>query len=143
MPEKVWAVLAGVAGLAAILLLSGHPARGQDCVFGAYGCGHHENHEQYKEWHREPTAEQRENGIKGMHCCSEGDCRPTRATKGNPERPGEDEDSWYAWDGQRWRHVPPHAVLKTDILGDGRAHICAAKDPAIPVYCFSPSQPKG
>lgn len=133
-----WAAV--IVGLALIILSA---PRAQDCVFGAYGCGHQENHEKYMGWHREPTAEQKANGMKGMHCCKEGDCRPTRATKGNPERGGEDEDSWYAWTGNYWRRVPEHALLKPDILGDGRAHVCAPPDPSELIYCFSPSQPKG
>ncbi len=141
--DKTWIALAGATALLALLLFVPKTATSEDCVYGAYGCGHQENHEKYMGWHRDPTAEQRANGVKGMHCCKEGDCRPTRAQKGNPERPGEEEDTWFAWDGQRWRRVPDHALLKTDILGDGRAHLCAPPDPNGPVYCFSPSEPKG
>lgn len=116
------------------------PAAADDekCVPGSYGCGHRENHEQYMKWHREVP----DSSGHRMHCCKEGDCRPTRATKGNPYRPGEDEDSWYAWTGSRWTKVPPEAMLKPDILNDGRSHVCAPEGEWT-VYCFSPTGSKG
>lgn len=124
------------------LLLGYARAQQPDCVFGAYGCGHMENHHQYKEWHREPTAEQRENGVKGMHCCSDGDCRPTKIR-------GSREEGYFWWDGEVWvGPVPDYAIIATDKLGDGRAHVCApphyagqaAKDRL--TYCLSPSEPR-
>lgn len=140
----VWfitSVLAIALAIAAGIFIGSPRAQAQDCVFGSFGCGHHENHEQYKGWHRTPTEEQRSSGEKGIHCCKEGDCRPTRASKGNPDRPGEDDDTWYAWNGKRWLRVPPEAMLPADILKDGRNHICASEYDN--VWCFSPTGPKG
>ena len=111
------------------------PAQAQtDCPLGSFGCGHEKNHEQYMKWHREPTEEQKANGVKGMHCCSEGDCRPTKAYK-------DDDGVWHAWDGEKYRTVPDYALLPPEYLEDGRSHLCAPKYGDL-VYCFTPSQPR-
>lgn len=96
----------------------------QDCAEGAYGCGHAEHHEQYKDWHRPD----------GMSCCNQGDCRPTRAYQ-------DMDGTWHAWDGRTWRPVPPEALMQPDLLQDGRNHVCAPESGAT-VYCFSPTGQK-
>lgn len=101
-------------------------ARGQDCREGDFGCGHMQNHEQYKTWR----------GNDGASCCNESECRPTRARQN-------DDGSWSAWVEGAWRRVPPRALLEPDRLKDGRSHVCSpAYNPDV-IYCFSPAQPKG
>ena len=98
----------------------------QDCPEGSFGCGHAEHHDQYKNWKREST---------GMSCCNEGDCRPTRAYQ--------DEDGhWHAWTGRTFVVVPDSALLKPDILKDGRSHVCSPKYDGTVIYCFSPTGQK-
>ena len=44
-----------------------NPAKAQDCEYGAFGCGHAEQHHQYLDW--------KPNTGKG-YCCYGDDCRP-------------------------------------------------------------------
>ena len=90
---------------------------------GAHGDGHAENHDAYKGW-QQPGS--------GMSCCSNADCRPTRAYP--------TEDGWRAWNGQTWLLVPRERVLPTDLAGDGRSHICEARNQ---IFCFTPGQVRG
>ena len=53
----------------------------QDCEYGAFGCGHAEQHHQYLEW--KPRT------GKGS-CCNGDDCRPVKARS-------EDDGSWSVW----------------------------------------------
>lgn len=120
---------------ALFILLSGSLAA-QDCEYGAFGCGHQENHEQYQGW---------KNGTGGS-CCNGKDCRPVRARQ-------EDTGEWSIWvpELRRWEKVPFYAVQAPDRFHDGRSHACTA-DPnnwriiqtisPLPVYCFSPADPK-
>lgn len=130
-----------VAGLCVLTAIAGFCERGwaQDCQEGAYGCGHQENHQQYKAWHRDSSTDAYGTSHPGMSCCDEGDCRPTRAFLG-------DDGLWRAWDGIGWVKILPEALLKPDILGDGRSHLCAPRRNAasepFPAYCFSPTGPK-
>ena len=119
--------------IAAVMMpASPNRARAQDCEYGAFGCGHAEQHHQYLEW--EPRT------GKGS-CCNGDDCRPVRA------RPEED-GSWSVWipEFRRWVPVPAFAVGEPDRFGDGRSHVCSTKPlPAIPVFhifCFSPTGSK-
>jgi len=110
------------------------PARvqDQDCEFGAFGCGHAQQHHQYQEW--KPTT------GKGS-CCNGEDCRPVKARL-------EDDGSWSVWipEFRRWVAVPAFAVGEPDRFGDGRSHVCSTKPmPALPVFhifCFSPTGSK-
>lgn len=88
---------------------------------GLHGDGHAEHHDEYSTW-KQPS---------GASCCSDADCRPTRA------RPG--PDGWEAWDGNEWVPIPPEKVLPFHAR-DGRSHLCAN---AGSVYCFTPAEPKG
>ena len=127
-------ILLSLALPAAVLM----PARAQDCETGTFGCGHHANHEQYKDWTNQA----------GMSCCNGQDCRPIRA------RP-EGEGKWSIWipEYRSWVPVPASAKLGADLLKDGRSHACTANPrvwreygrPAVelPVYCFTPAQVKG
>lgn len=89
---------------------------------GRHGDGHAEHHGEYQNW-KQPN---------GLSCCNDQDCRPTRAYL--------TDDGWRAWNGQRWLLVPPERVLPTDFAGDGRSHICEARDR---VFCFTPGQVRG
>ncbi len=131
-----WGYLAGVVTMGAIVIgfLMAMPAiaRAADCEEGAFGCGHEENHEQYKEW-RTNT---------GASCCNNEDCRPVRA---RPEGDGQ----WSIWvpEIKTWVRVPDSAMQKPDKFHDGRAHACTSKPgnfmmPIPYVYCFSPSEPR-
>lgn len=85
---------------------------------------HAQMHETYKLWRvpNNPSAS----------CCSNQDCRPTRARVN-------DNGLWEAWNGQRWIVVPRDLTLPPDYAHDGRSHICE-KDGQ--VYCFTPGEPK-
>jgi len=108
------------------------PAQAQDCEYGAFGCGHAEQHHQYQEW--KPTT------GKGS-CCNGEDCRPVKARS-------EDDGSWSVWipEFRRWVPVPAFAVGEPDRFGDGRSHVCSTKPlPTLPVFhifCFSPTGSK-
>ena len=91
---------------------------------GEHGVGHAEMHDIYKDW-REPTAP-------GVSCCSNQDCRPTRAKQ-------DAEGNWLAWDGHKWLRVPHETLLPPDLAHDGRSHLCENSGY---VYCFSPAEPK-
>jgi hypothetical protein len=103
-----------------------------DCEYGAFGCGHAEQHHQYQEW--KPTT------GKGS-CCNGEDCRPVKARV-------EDDGSWSVWipEFRRWVPVPAFAVGEPDRFGDGRSHVCSTKPmPTLPVFhifCFSPTGSK-
>ena len=107
-------------------------AQVQDCEYGAFGCGHAEQHHQYQEW--KPST------GKGS-CCNGEDCRPVRARV-------EDDGSWSVWipEFRRWVPVPAFAVGEPDRFGDGRSHVCSTKPlPTLPVFhifCFSPTGSK-
>lgn len=124
------------------------------CEEGAYGCGHAENHELYKDWKNTKT---------GGSCCNGEDCRPVRATK--------DEDGdWRIFIPEfknvtvghalqrGWLYVPPSQVQAPDRFRDGRSHACTSPiyppgSPALDgyksgyvqipnVYCFTPAESK-
>lgn len=80
-------------------------------------------HEPYTNWHVP--------GNPASSCCSNADCRPTRAYL--------TDDGWRAWNGETWLLVPWERVLPTDLAGDGRTHLCS-RDSF--VYCFSPGEPR-
>lgn len=107
-------------------------SQAQDCEYGAFGCGHAEQHHQYQEW--KPST------GKGS-CCNGQDCRPVRARV-------EDDGSWSVWipEFRRWVAVPAFAVGEPDRFGDGRSHLCSTRPlPALPVFhifCFSPTGAK-
>lgn len=65
-------------------------------------------------------------------CCSDADCRPTRAYV-------DEEGRWRAWSGLAWLPVPWERILPTDFAHDGRSHLCE-KDGHI--YCFTPGPPR-
>src|SRR6266545_4452511 len=75
------------------------PAHGQDCEFGAFGCGHQEQHQQYESW-KDKT---------GNGCCSGQDCRPVRARQTF-------EGGWqiYVPEYRSWADVPAKAVGEPD-----------------------------
>ena len=104
----------------------------QDCEYGAFGCGHAEQHHQYLEW--------KPHTGKGS-CCNGDDCRPVKARS-------EDDGSWSVWipEFRRWVPVPAFAVGEPDRFGDGRSHVCSTKPvPTVPVFhifCFSPTGSK-
>ena len=119
--------------VAAMALPASHSrAQAQDCEYGAFGCGHVEQHHQYKEW--KPTT------GKGS-CCNGEDCRPVRART-------EDDGSWSVWipEFRRWVPVPAFAVGDPDRFGDGRSHVCSTKPlltvPVFHIFCFSPTGSK-
>lgn len=96
--------------------------------------GHAEGHDVYKTWKRPGMS---------MSCCGgeirdvqgnkvEGDCRPTRAYV-------DEHGNWRAWAGSYWIIVPPAAMLPTDLMGDGRNHVCERYGV---VLCFSPAAPR-
>ena len=118
--------LIGAIGLA-------RPARAQD---GGHGQGHGERHDWYRALEQPGT---------GLSCCSgrrvapdggiEGDCRPTRAFRG-------DDGQWRAMIDGRWQAVPPHVVLYPALnLEPLYAHVCASLSWL--VYCFLPGNPGG
>lgn len=120
--------------LVAAMALPASPGRAQaqDCEYGAFGCGHAEQHHQYQEW--KPTT------GKG-NCCNGEDCRPVRART-------EDDGSWSIWipEFRRWIPVPAFAVGEPDRFGDGRSHVCSTKPmltvPVFHIFCFSPTGSK-
>ncbi len=127
-------VFVGVMTLALMLMFGRVSAQPADCVVGAYGCGHEENHDQYKDWKQEG----------GMSCCSGEDCRPVRAKQ-------DADGNWLIWipELRRWDPVPADAMQEPDRFHDGRSHACTSK-PTNPmaggrvwIYCFSPAQTKG
>jgi hypothetical protein len=113
-------------------LMPASPSLAQDCDYGAFGCGHAEQHHQYLEW--KPST------GKGS-CCNGEDCRPVKARS-------EDDGSWSVWipEFRRWVPVPAFAVGEPDRFGDGRSHVCSTKPmPTLPVFhifCFSPTGSK-
>ncbi len=117
---------------AGLMLAVGNWARAQDCEFGAFGCGHVQQHHQYQEW--KPRTGH-------GNCCNGEDCRPVRAR-------AEDDGSWSVWipEFRRWVPVPAYAVDQPDRFGDGRSHVCSTKPmPTLPVFhifCFSPTGSK-
>lgn len=92
-------------------------------TFAQSGEGHAEHHDEYKHW-KQPGS--------GLSCCNDQDCRPTRAYL--------TDEGWRAWNGQTWLLVPRESELPTDFAGDGRSHICEARDR---VFCFTPGQVRG
>lgn len=127
---KAVVILFGIALLmgAAIAIKKGRAA---DCEYGAFGCGHHENHLQYEGW------KTKTNGS----CCNGDDCRPVRA------RP-EDDGTWSVWipEFRQWIGVPSYAVGEPDRFGDGRSHVCSSRPvvglPVFQIFCFSPTGSK-
>lgn len=125
-------LIAGIVLIVFALLAIAGAARAEDCREGEYGCGHHENHEQFKTLR----------GPDGGSCCESGDCRFTVA------RPADGPTGWEVWDGLGWAPVPKTAMLKPDILGVGRTIICGAKsvNPDTNLhygpYCVSIAEPK-
>jgi hypothetical protein len=117
---------------AAVTTPSPSRAQQQDCEYGAFGCGHAQQHHEYQEW--KPTT------GKGS-CCNGDDCRPVKARV-------EDDGSWSVWipEFRRWVPVPAFAVGAPDRFGDGRSHVCSTKPvPTLPVFhifCFSPTGSK-
>ena len=119
------------AGLAA--------ARDDACDYGAFGCGHAQYHELYKNWNARPVP-----GSSGKgNCCNGQDCRPVRA----------DQDAtgnWSIWipEWHDWVKVPPAAVDTPDRFHDGRSHACTSTPyrdrpgKYLVIYCFSPAQQK-
>jgi hypothetical protein len=122
------------AMLIAAAVMPASPGRAQqpDCEYGAFGCGHAEQHHQYLDW--KPST------GKGS-CCNGDDCRPVKARS-------EDDGSWSVWipEFRRWVPVPAFAVGEPDRFGDGRSHVCSTKPmPTVPVFhifCFSPTGSK-
>ncbi len=114
------------------LTVSNNRAQAEDCEYGAFGCGHAEQHDQYQDW--KPTT------GKG-NCCNGEDCRPVRARN-------EDDGSWSVWipEFRRWVPVPAFAVGEPDLFGDGRSHVCSTKPmltiPVFHIFCFSPTGSK-
>ena len=113
-------------------LMPASPSLAQDCDYGAFGCGHAEQHHQYQEW--KPST------GKGS-CCNGEDCRPVKARS-------EDDGSWSVWipEFRRWVPVPAFAVGEPDRFGDGRSHVCSTKPmltvPVFHIFCFSPTGSK-
>lgn len=129
---RVTTKLTAVLIAAGLMPALGNPARAQDCEFGAFGCGHAQQHRQYQEW--KPRTGH-------GNCCNGEDCRPVRART-------EDDGSWSVWipEFRRWVPVPAYAVDEPDRFGDGRSHVCSTKPmPTLPVFhifCFSPTGSK-
>ncbi len=128
------AIAGVIVGAIILWALSSYAQPADDCVVGAYGCGHEENHDQYKDWKQEG----------GMSCCSGEDCRPVRAKQ-------DADGNWLIWipELRRWDPVPADAMQEPDRFHDGRSHACTSK-PTNPmaggrvwIYCFSPAQTKG
>lgn len=115
-----------------VLWLASRPALSQDCELGAFGCGHGEQHHEYKGWQRK--------GGKGS-CCSNEDCRPVRARL-------EDDGGYSVWipEYRDWIPVPEFALGEPDRFGDGRSHVCSSRPvpgmPSFHIYCFSPTGSK-
>jgi|GEM_PF-3165290 len=116
-------------------------AHAEDCQEGAYGCGHQENHEKYKNWNARPMSRDGK-PTKDGNCCNGEDCRPVRARQGL-------DGGWEFWlpEWGKWVAVPQDAVDQPDRFHDGRSHACTSTlSPLLPgnirVYCFSPAQQK-
>lgn len=115
--------------MAAAILLSA-AAFGQDVTRegkgeGEYGVGHAEYHEWYKNLSQPGT---------GYSCCSDKDCRPTRAYM--------DEDGkWHALVNGWWRDIPPSVVLE-ELAPNGGSHVCAGEGRNATIYCFVGGVPK-
>jgi hypothetical protein len=139
MPDCLRILLWALLLWAALIFVASRAVRAEDCPEGAYGCGHAENHDQYRTWKQDDHKDADGITHRGMSCCDPQECRPTRAKQ-------DANGDWWAWLGHRWAKVPRAAMLKTDILGDGRNHVCApynAEDlPTPPIYCFSPAEVK-
>lgn len=132
MTSRTLTVITLVCVIVAIAAAMISNARAQDCEYGAFGCGHQEQHHQYQNW-------KPKNG-KGS-CCNDDDCRPVRAR-------AEWDGSWsvYIPEYRRWVPVPDYAVGAPDRFNDGRSHVCSSKPiPSLPVFhihCFSPTGSK-
>jgi hypothetical protein len=120
------------AGFVAGMLAS--KASAADCEVGAFGCGHHELHDKYKEWQRPDV---------GGSCCNNMDCRAVRA---RPDGDG----GWeiYLPEYRRWKAVPRKVTMKPDMFKDGRSHVCTGHPGSwsfeeLPIYCFTPAEVKG
>ncbi len=108
-------------------------SQAQDCEYGTFGCGHHENHDAYKQWF----------SPKGASCCSGEDCRPVRARQ-------RIDGDWEIWipEVRMWLLVAPDKLDAPDKFKDGRSHACTSKPgnsmmPIPIIYCFSPGQVRG
>jgi hypothetical protein len=127
-----WPFVLALMVLTAAMPASRSQAQSQDCEYGAFGCGHTEQHHQYQDW--KPRTG---NG----NCCNGEDCRPVRARQ-------EDDGAWSVWipEFRRWVPVPAYAVGDPDRFGDGHSHVCSTKPmPTLPVFhifCFSPTGSK-
>ena len=125
----------GIAGLA-------WAGDGDGCEYGAFGCGHAENHDLYKNWNERPIYR---NGVPAGRgsCCNGQDCRPVRANQ-------DVNGNWKIWipEWRDWVKVPPAAVGAPDRFHDGRSHACTSTPyPHRPgkylvIYCFSPAEQK-
>ena len=82
-------------------------------------------HDPYTDWRKPDNP--------SVSCCSNNDCRPTRAYMG-------DDGLWRAWDGAKWLTVPKEVVLPTDYGQDGRSHLCESGSF---IFCFTPGQVRG
>jgi hypothetical protein len=82
-------------------------------------------HDIYKSWH--PP------NYPNSSCCSNADCRPTRAFV-------DGEGRWRAWNGSTWLIVPHDRVLLTNYAGDGRSHLCEKNEL---IFCFAPGEIRG
>ena len=114
----------------------------QDCEEGAFGCGHQENHDLYKEWNARPWYNDGQEKRTGS-CCNGQDCRPVRAMQ-------DWEGHWSIWipEWKKWVLVPDHSVDIYDRFHDGRSHACTTpptndKGTGLTIYCFSPALQKG
>jgi hypothetical protein len=148
-PEREWAavVLAIIAAICLLVVSCGitglaWAGSGEGCEYGAFGCGHAENHELYKNWNERPIFR---NGVPAGRgsCCSGQDCRPVRANQ-------DVNGNWKIWipEWRDWVKVPPAAVGVHDRFHDGRSHACTSTPyPDRPgkylvIYCFSPAEQK-
>lgn len=89
---------------------------------GNHGDGHGEMHEIYKGWQ----------SPQGYSCCSEQDCRPTRAYL-------DEHGHWQAIVDGRWLVMPDDRVLRIP-SPDGRSHVCATPGAAPTIRCFVPGE---
>lgn len=125
------AVLFMIVLIVGIAIAAIKKPRAQDCEYGAFGCGHQEQHHLYQGW------KTKQNGS----CCNGDDCRPVRARV-------EWDGSWSVWipEFRRWVPVPAFAVGEPDRFGDGRSHVCSSRPvvglPVFHIHCFSPTGSK-